>query len=320
MKRRLAALGRLFSRTRPEPASPPLPALRVRRLPGNPVIRPDMLPGGDGDNINGPSLIRVPDWLPNPLGRYYLYFAHHKGRYIRLAYADDLAGPWRIHEGGSLQIEDTPCTPAPARGVAHIASPDVHVDAANRTIRLYFHGLYAVGRRKQTSFVALSADGVHFHTLAEPLGNPYFRVFRHGAYWYAIAPPGVLYRSRDGLTGFEQGATIIDDRMRHPAISVTGDVASVYYTRVGDAPERIVVADVAVSGDWSGWRQVGPRAELKPEAAYEGAALRIAPSVRGGVFAPVRQLRDPAVFQDGARSYLLYSIAGEQGIAIAELL
>ena len=28
----------------------------------NPIIRPEMLPGSDGDNINGPSLIRVPDW------------------------------------------------------------------------------------------------------------------------------------------------------------------------------------------------------------------------------------------------------------------
>ena len=42
-------------------------------------------------NINGPSLIRVPDWLPNPLGQYYLYFAHHKGDHMRLAYADSVA-------------------------------------------------------------------------------------------------------------------------------------------------------------------------------------------------------------------------------------
>ena len=54
-------------------------APEVTRLPGNPIIRPAMLPGADGENINGPSLIRVPDWVANPLGRYYLYFAHHNG-------------------------------------------------------------------------------------------------------------------------------------------------------------------------------------------------------------------------------------------------
>ena len=39
-----------------------------------------------GGNINGPSIIEVPEWISNPLGRYYLYFAHHNGEYIRLAY------------------------------------------------------------------------------------------------------------------------------------------------------------------------------------------------------------------------------------------
>ncbi|TGP23371.1 hypothetical protein, partial [Mesorhizobium sp. M1D.F.Ca.ET.234.01.1.1] len=53
-----------------------------------PIITPGMLPGDDGANINGPSLIRVPDWLPGRLGAYYLYFAHHTGTYIRLAFAD----------------------------------------------------------------------------------------------------------------------------------------------------------------------------------------------------------------------------------------
>ena len=42
-------------------------ALRIERLPGNPIIRPAMLPAHDGANINGSSLIRVPPWIPNPL-------------------------------------------------------------------------------------------------------------------------------------------------------------------------------------------------------------------------------------------------------------
>ena len=57
-----------------------------------PIIRPDLHPS-IGQNIQGPSLIRVPEWVEDPLGKYYLYFADHKGRYIRLAYSDELAGP-----------------------------------------------------------------------------------------------------------------------------------------------------------------------------------------------------------------------------------
>ena len=62
----------------------------VQRLLDQPIITPDLHPS-IGVNIQGPSLIRVPDWIERPLGTYYLYFADHKGRYIRLAYAADLS-------------------------------------------------------------------------------------------------------------------------------------------------------------------------------------------------------------------------------------
>ena len=80
--------------------------VRVERLLDAPIIRPDLHPS-IGQNIQGPSLIRVPDWVEDRLGAYYLYFADHKGRYIRLAYADDLLGPWQIHQAGSLQIANS---------------------------------------------------------------------------------------------------------------------------------------------------------------------------------------------------------------------
>ena len=58
-------------------------------------------------NINGPSLIRVPDWIQNPLGKYYLYFAHHKGRFLRLAYADSLAGPWKMYDKEIMPLSES---------------------------------------------------------------------------------------------------------------------------------------------------------------------------------------------------------------------
>src|SRR5581483_6419287 len=105
----------------------------------NPIVYPNM-DSRMGSNINGPSLLRVPSWVPNPLGKYYLYFSDHKGAYIRLAYADDLRGPWKMHVPGSLQLADSmfPATAdeikisyTNAYGVIgddlpHIASPDVH--------------------------------------------------------------------------------------------------------------------------------------------------------------------------------------------------
>src|SRR3954462_14247124 len=108
----------------------------IQRLPTNPIIIPAM-DRRMGHNINGSSLIRVPDWVSNPLGRYYLYFAHHQGQYIRLAYADELAGRWTVHAVGVLDLSESrfPCTPEPGYP-HHIASPDVHVIRHSQEIRM----------------------------------------------------------------------------------------------------------------------------------------------------------------------------------------
>ena len=51
---------------------------RCRIATGAPIVAP-ALDASIGDNINRPSLIRLPDWITHPLGRYYLNFADHKG-------------------------------------------------------------------------------------------------------------------------------------------------------------------------------------------------------------------------------------------------
>jgi hypothetical protein len=268
-----------------------------------------------GDNINGPSLIRVPDWVRNPLARYYLYFAHHNGTYIRLAYADRLEGPWRTHEAGVLSL-------AESRFAGHVASPDVHVDDRERRIRMYFHGSEVesgVPGADQYTRVAVSSDGLHFDASTERLGLSYFRAFAWGEYTYALGMPGVFYRSRDGLTAFEQGPTLFARNMRHTALKLDSNVLSVFYTDVGDNPESILLATIDLTPDWHQWKESKPITILKPELPYEGADAPRAPSVRGLVHGPVCQLRDPAIFREDGRTYLLYSVAGENGIAIAEL-
>jgi len=106
---------------------------KIKRFKNNPIIYPK-LDSSIGSNITGPSLIRVPSWIENPLGKYYLYFAGHKGTYIRLAFAEKLEGPWEIYGKGSLHLEDSyfPTAPPdhkirsklPDENVPHIASPD----------------------------------------------------------------------------------------------------------------------------------------------------------------------------------------------------
>jgi hypothetical protein len=46
--------------------------IRVTRLANGPIIGSHLHPS-IGVNIQGPSLIRVPDWIEHRLGAYYLY-------------------------------------------------------------------------------------------------------------------------------------------------------------------------------------------------------------------------------------------------------
>ena len=316
----------------------------VTRLLDAPIIGPELHPS-IGVNIQGPSLIRTPEWLPNRLGEYYLYFADHKGLYIRLAYADELAGPWHIHAPGSLQIEDSYFTPVRpeipqaeldalveqrrAAGARvshdlaleltepHIASPDVHVDEENRRIVMYFHGLEGPGF--QHSRVALSDDGINFTTMPENIGRSYMRIFEHAGMTHAMSMPGQFYRSADGLTNFEEGPRLFVPNMRHSALIVRDDLLYVFWTRVGDAPETILLSTIDISGDWSTWRESPGVEVLRPEFDWEGADAPIEPSVRSTAYGNVNQLRDPAIYVEGDEVYLLYAVAGESGIALARV-
>ena len=318
--------------------------VNVERLLDRPIVEPS-LHESIGANIQGPSLIRVPDWLAQPLGRYYLYFADHKGRYIRLAFADHLAGPWRIHVPGSLRLEDTPFPNEPpplppallraaeqrmkasgtsyAHSVAeeltapHIASPDVHVDDEHRRIVMYYHGLEEAGR--QVSRVAVSADGIAFKSGEEILGRTYMRVFHYRGFVYALAMPGQFYRSRNSLGDFEAGPCLFNPNMRHAALLLRADTLHVFWTEVGHAPERILLSTIDLRGDWQQWRESKPTEVLRPERAWEGANAPLEPSIRSVAYGAVNQLRDPAVYVEDEDIYLLYAVAGESGIAIARV-
>ena len=268
-----------------------------------------------GSNINGPSLIRVPDWVENRLGRYYLYFGDHRGSYIRMAYADNLRGPWSMYTPGVLDLADS-------FFMHHLASPDVHVDEEQRRFVMYYHGRLPDGG--QRSRVALSTDGLSFEARPEILGGPYLRAFDWRGHRYALTMPGVFYRSRDGLTGFERGPQLFTTDMRHSAVIVRDGVLYVFYTNAGDCPESILLATIDLGAGpgaeaWECWQASEPVVVLQPETDDEGADCPLEPSQRGPINERVRQLRDPALYEEEGRLWLLYSVAGESGIALAEV-
>ena len=317
--------------------------IRFERFKSNPIIFSDLLPAGDGDDINGPSLIKVPDWIPNKLGNYYLYFAHHKGKYIRLAFANKLEGPWKVYEPGTLHISDCKVCEygLPNRGngqkhsgpereedeVTHIASPDVLVDSVHKEFVLYFHCPIERGKKYsgQYSLRAVSKDGIHFKADSLVLGLSYFRVFNWHSEYYSISRAGIMARSKDGKSEFEQGPNPFkslqskDNYLRHAAILLIGDTLFIFYSRIGDAPERILLSRITLNNNWNSWSPSVSIDIAKPTADYEAIDLPIRPSVTGSYYGRVRQLRDPFVYVENGKWFLLYSAAGESSIVIGEL-
>ena len=298
----------------------------VERFPANPLVHADQTPVLGG-NVNGASVIEAPTWLPNRMGRYYMYFAHHQGKCIRLAHADRLDGPWQVYEPGTLQLAQTPCH-------HHIASPDVHVDDERRQILMYFHGPtlkqeqfakdplylqfpYLGGQR---SLLATSTNGIDFVSGSRILGPSYYRLFSWRGQRFAIAMPGILYRQAgDAWDSFEQGPHLFSEAHRHFAVLVAEERLIVFFSKAGDCPERIQAAPLITDGPWTDWK-AGPEFEvLRPETSYEGIDQVLEASARGAVHGPARQLRDPCIFSSGGRHYLFYSVAGEMGIAGARL-
>ncbi|MEQ9329237.1 MAG: hypothetical protein RJQ21_18285 [Rhodospirillales bacterium] len=319
-----------------------MPRITARRLGSGPIIHEGT--GPLGGNINGPSLIRAPDWIDRPLGRYYLYFAHHKGRSIRLAYADAIKGPWRLHLPGALDVSESlfvseDVSPdglsldgdwaAKTGGgflYAHVASPDVLVDEPGERLLMYFHGLLPDG--EQMTRLATSRDGLSWDVLPPLLGPPYFRVFAWRERWYAICWGGRLLTAERPEGPFTQCPAVIarpplapeGTTIRHVAASVSGDGLELYYSRIGDTPECILRAWIRLDETVGRWEVLeGPDIVLAPRETWEGGKLPVITSRAGAADDPEHALRDPCLYTEGGRSWLLYSGAGEQAIGLAEL-
>lgn len=319
------------------------------RFPENPLITVKSSPTV-GDNVNGPSIIRVPDWVQRPLGRYYMYFAHHKGQHIRLAYADSVHGPWKVYEPGVMKVADTAFfrpqpdpDPSPYGVYTHIASPEIYIDQKAKRIVMWFHGMWTEGKQwpaavpeaqrwlraagyAQYTQAAVSSDGIHFEARPEITKQSYLRVFQHGSDFYGIARLGQLLRANAGdpLSAFEPGPDPFRDspfkgRVRHVALWPRAGKLDIFFSIIGDAPEKILYTTMDLTGDWSQWKISASQEVLTPQTAYECPDMPVAPSEVGEIYGPAKQLRDPALFVEGGKTYLFYTVCGEQGVGAAEV-
>ena len=318
-----------------------------------PIITDSLFPTNiratEGNNINGPSLISVPEWIENRLGDYYLYFSHHRGQYIRLAYANNVSGPYSLHtEGVSMKSSIV---------YNHIASPDVHIDNSSHSIVMYFHTLDKSSGHGQYTHMAVSHDGLHFEMQAKDISRYYFRRFNALGEVFGMSPNNdgdgsrtfsLLHRSRHSERYRLPTNMSFFPRARHIFVHPIADNTVVaLYSMLFEAPERVYCSQLRIVRSKTRasdcpyaipqkrknvttisdrcnyvWVTLGEQQTvLFPSISYEGGGLPITHSKNGVSREFAREIRDPYVFVDRSTdtSYLLYTIGGEKGIALAKI-
>lgn len=116
----------------------PLPKFTYRGV----ALHPDDLEFVPTDELERSSIIEMEGRIPEPLGRYYLYYSPHKHAGIGLAYSDSIEGPWTEYEGNPL-VEST-------------AIPDIRWFEETGKFHLWGH------RKNARTEMWTSEDGIHF--------------------------------------------------------------------------------------------------------------------------------------------------------------
>lgn len=273
-----------------------------------------------GPFTNGPTVIKVPDWVENSLGTYYMYIADHRGVEIRFAYSDSLSGPWTVSPNPALRLNETLAIGD------HIGSPDIYVDDDSRTIYMTVHGKpISTNYDTQVSVLVESQDGLVFAQDPSYAGSiwatfAYARILKINDTFVLFNPKEHQVSRSDSITGpFSAPVPYTMPAKwghRHISVLLDGSTIVIYYTRVRDAPERIYRATIDASQPWGQWTLTNEQCVRRPELSWEGAKF----PVKFSKFGPansVNQLRDPFIYDDGTDRALFYSYAGESGIAMA---
>ncbi len=210
---------------------------------GNPIIDQSWFANAgitnyEAENINGPCLVRIPDWV-SPANRvdnsavYYLYFGHHSGDYIRMAWSANIEGPYHLFNAGNnndpaypgrgvfdLGSSDEVKWTGGARLYNHIASPQVLLDSVNQQFILLLHGKANgaydndFSTNNQRTLAATSPYGLNFncpsssgatggvgggvtnHGLRNQiLSNAYLKSFVYEGTMYGFTNYGVIWKS-----------------------------------------------------------------------------------------------------------------------------
>lgn len=304
---------------------------------------------GRSDN-NGPMPVKTRAWMNDILldGRegpneFILYYSSHNSGGSEssidvLGTPSVVEGPWRpiqpLNNRSVIQLpSNTSCS--------SLHSPSIVVDDEERSMFMYIHGHGCKGVSAQPTLVFRSTDGVKWTRTTDGLYlfrdlfylTPLTSRRHEDGYFYAAAktqesPEGsaILCRSTSMAGPFERGP-ILGRGLRHLHVHLVQDRhLFIFFTLIGDAPERILLGTVDMmtdDDDWMKWKLLPGPTILEPRFDYERGNARTTPSAAGGANGPRVELRDPRFIADddtdGLSGLLFYTVQGEQALASAYL-
>lgn len=160
-----------------------------------------------------------------------MYFSHHKGEYIKMAYSDSINGRWTIYNDKILSLKNSTLityrtTQSNLKDVfnhnnsnetfallsqldfkknntsvdsndPHIASPEIIINNESKEIVMFFHGM--VSGNIQKSKIAISKDGLNFNAKSKILTGPYLKLVEYKNSYLGISMSGVFYKFSKNL-------------------------------------------------------------------------------------------------------------------------
>ena len=116
----------------------------------------------------------------DPSANFYLYYAAHRGRCIKMAWSQYLEGPWYDYNNPAF-AHGCGVMPLPERrrrgrggkgkfGWDHVSAPHVLFNAKKRRFIMFFHGRHG-GNGGHNSFIASSSDGLNFTGIYDIANN-----------------------------------------------------------------------------------------------------------------------------------------------------
>lgn len=243
---------------------------------------------GAGVNYNGPSIVKIPSWVAtgdraDPSANYYLYYGHHDGQYIRMAWAASIEGPWTYYRATGDKTAARQRTSTDGRGVldfgtlttqydmgntivvptyasgGHLSSPFIYLDNVNEQFVLLFHArtTWTSTTRPRAGFVtvnqhtmvATSSDGLNFHSVSQ--GGQ----VGHGLRESAILAPFYLnpFNIRGRWYGFENQGRLWQSPLSDPFnLTPTTTGQSYHWTQVNSPLfDDFYFSELALSDEWT---------------------------------------------------------------------